>query len=122
MSRNLGQQAEQVACDYLQQKGLQLITQNYHCRRGEIDLIMRDTDTLVFVEVRARRNDRFGSALESITADKQSRIIATAQLYLQQNQLQQNCRFDVIAVRIQTAADNQNHQVSDWIRDAFQLS
>jgi len=122
MSRNLGQQAEQVACDYLQQKGLQLITQNYHCRRGEIDLIMRDTDTLVFVEVRARRNDRFGSALESITANKQSRIIATAQQYLQQNRLQQNCRFDVIAVRIQTTADSQNHQVSDWIRDAFQLS
>ncbi len=122
MSRNLGQKAEQVACDYLQQKGLQLITQNYHCRRGEIDLIMRDTDTLVFVEVRARRNDRFGSALESITANKQSRIIATAQQYLQQNRLQQNCRFDVIAVRIQTTADSQNHQVSDWIRDAFQLS
>ncbi|MEX0614786.1 MAG: YraN family protein [Methylophaga sp.] len=122
MSRNRGQQAEQIACDYLQQQGLQLITQNYHCRRGEIDLIMRDADTLVFVEVRARRSDRFGSALESITADKQSRIIATAQQYLQQNRLQQNCRFDVIAVRIQTTADSQNHQVSDWIRDAFQLS
>lgn len=122
MSRNRGQQAEQIACDYLQQHGLQLITQNYHCRRGEIDLIMRDADTLVFVEVRARRSDRFGSALESITTDKQSRIIATAQQYLQQNRLQQNCRFDVIAVRIQTTADSQNHQVSDWIRDAFQLS
>lgn len=122
MSRNRGQQAEQIACDYLQQQGLLLITQNYHCRRGEIDLIMRDNDTLVFVEVRARQSDRFGSALESITADKQSRIIATAQQYLQQNRLQQNCRFDVIAVRIQTTADSQNHQVSDWIRDAFQLS
>lgn len=122
MSRNRGQQAEQIACDYLQQHGLQLITQNYHCRRGEIDLIMRDADTLVFVEVRARRSDRFGSALESITADKQSRIIATAQQYLQQKRLQQNCRFDVIAVRIQTTEDSQNHQVSDWIRDAFQLS
>lgn len=122
MSRNRGQQAEQIACDYLQQQGLQLITQNYHCRRGEIDLIMCDDDTLVFVEVRARRSDRFGSALESITADKQSRIIATAQQYLQQNRLQQNCRFDVIAVRIQTTADSQNYQVSDWIHDAFQLS
>lgn len=122
MSRNRGQQAEQIACDYLQQQGLQLITQNYHCRRGEIDLIMCDDDTLVFVEVRARRSNRFGSALESITADKQSRIIATAQQYLQQNRLQQNCRFDVIAVRIQTTADSQNYQVSDWIHDAFQLS
>ncbi|MDT8310618.1 MAG: YraN family protein [Methylophaga sp.] len=122
MSRSHGQQAEQIACDYLQQQGLQLITQNYHCRRGEIDLIMRDAETLVFVEVRARRSDRFGSALESITADKQSRIIATAQQYLQQNRLQQNCRFDVIAVRIAPAENSQSHQVSDWIRDAFQLS
>ncbi len=121
MSRDSGQQAEQTACDYLQQHGLVLLEQNYHCRRGEIDLIMRDDKTLVFVEVRARRSDRFGSALESITADKQSRIIATAQHYLQQNRFQQNCRFDVVALRIAQTADSQQHQVSDWIRDAFQL-
>ncbi len=121
MSRDSGQQAEQTACDYLQQHGLVLLEQNYHCRRGEVDLIMRDDKTLVFVEVRARRSDRFGSALESITANKQSRIIATAQHYLQQNRLQQNCRFDVVALRIVQTADSQQHQVSDWIRDAFQL-
>ena len=120
MSRDSGQQAEQTACDYLQQHGLVLLEQNYHCRRGEVDLIMRDDKTLVFVEVRARRSDRFGSALESITANKQSRIIATAQHYLQQNRLQQNCRFDVVALRIVQTADSQQHQVSDWIRDAFQ--
>lgn len=120
MSRSSGQQAEQTALDYLQQQGLKPVTQNYHCRRGEIDLIMRDGDTLVFIEVRARRNDRFGSALESITADKQSRIIATAQHYLQQNRQQQNCRFDVVAVRILAAETGQNHRVTDWIRDAFQ--
>lgn len=121
MSRDSGQQAEQTACDYLQQHGLVLLEQNYHCRRGEVDLIMRDDKTLVFVEVRARRSDRFGSALESITANKQSRIIATAQHYLQQNRLQQNCRFDVVALRIVQTADSQQHQVSVWIRDAFQL-
>ena len=121
MSRDSGQQAEQTACDYLQQHGLVLLEQNYHCRRGEVDLIMRDDKTLVFVEVRARRSDRFGSALESITANKQSRIIATAQHYLQQNRLQQNCRFDVVALRIAQTAESQQHQVSDWIRDAFQL-
>ncbi len=121
MSRDSGQLAEQIACDYLQQHGLVLLEQNYHCRRGEIDLIMRDDETLVFVEVRARRSDRFGSALESITVDKQSRIIATAQHYLQQNRLQQNCRFDVVTLRISPTADSQQHQISDWIRDAFQL-
>ena len=121
MSRDSGQLAEQIACDYLQQHGLVLLEQNYHCRRGEIDLIMRDDETLVFVEVRARRSDRFGSALESITVDKQSRIIATAQHYLKQNRLQQNCRFDVVTLRISPTADSQQHQISDWIRDAFQL-
>lgn len=121
MSRDSGLKAEQIACNYLQQHRLVLLEQNYQCRRGEIDLIMRDGETLVFVEVRARRSDRFGSALESITADKQSRIIATAQHYLQQNRLQQNCRFDVVTLRISPTADSQQHQISDWIRDAFQL-
>lgn len=121
MSRKLGQQAEKIACVYLEKQGLKPVTQNYHCRRGEIDLVMLDGETLVFVEVRARRSDRFGSALESITPDKQSRIIATAQHYLQQHRLQQNCRFDVVTLRTTSADNMQNHQVSDWIRDAFQL-
>ncbi|MCX4190349.1 YraN family protein [Methylophaga sp. OBS3] len=122
MSRRSGQLAEQTACDYLQQQGLVFLTQNYHCRRGEIDLVMKDADVLVFVEVRARQNDRYGSALESITPTKQSRIIATAQHYLQQKQEQATCRFDVVTLRIHSEKDGQSHQVCEWIRDAFQLS
>ena len=70
-----GQQAELLACQYLQQYKLKLITKNYHCRRGEIDLIMQDKKTLVFIEVRYRKNDRFGSALESVNYKKQAKIM-----------------------------------------------
>ncbi len=109
-----GKQAEQLACVYLQKQGLKLIERNFHCRRGEIDLIMQDGQTLVFIEVRYRRNAYHGSALESITNLKQSRIITTAQHYLMQSGWPHNCRFDVVAI----TADLTD-QIR-WIRDAFQ--
>ncbi|MCL5975300.1 MAG: YraN family protein [Gammaproteobacteria bacterium] len=111
-----GKQAEQLACDYLQRQGLKLIQRNFHCRRGEIDLVMQDGQTLVFVEVRYRRNHSHGGALESITSSKQSRIITTAQHYLMQSGWSHNCRFDVIAI----TAGSVDKIV--WIRDAFQLN
>jgi putative endonuclease len=111
-----GKQAEQLACDYLKKRGLKLIQRNFHCRRGEIDLIMQDGTTLVFIEVRFRRNAYHGSALESITSTKQSRIITTAQHYLMQSGWPHNCRFDAIAV----TADSPDQIL--WIQDAFQLN
>lgn len=111
-----GKQAEQLACDYLQRQGLKLIQRNFHCRRGEIDVVMQDGQTLVFVEVRYRRNNSHGGALESITSSKQSRIITTAQHYLMQSGWSHNCRFDVIAI----TAGSLDKIV--WIRDAFQLN
>lgn len=111
-----GKLAEQLACDYLKQQGLKLIQRNFHCRHGEIDLIMQDGQTLVFVEVRYRRNAYHGSALESITSTKQSRIITTAQHYLMQSGWPHNCRFDAIGV---TAGSTDQ---TLWIRVAFQLN
>lgn len=115
-----GKQAEQFACHYLQKQNLTLITQNYHCRRGEIDLIMQDQYTLVFVEVRYRKNARFGSALESVDHRKQAKIITTAEHYLLQNRQQySDYRFDVIAVM-----PEQNKDVPEikWLKNAFQLN
>ncbi len=111
-----GKQAEQLACNYLEKQGLKLVQRNFYCRRGEIDLIMCDGQTLVFIEVRYRRNGYHGSALESITSSKQSRIITTAQHYLMQSGWAHNCRFDVIAI-----TPTQPDQIL-WIRDAFQLN
>ena len=110
-----GSDYETLACKYLLQQGLQLISRNYHCRRGEIDLVMRDRDNLVFVEVRYRRQSHFGSASESVHIHKQRRLIATAEHYLlQHGENQLSARFDVIAID----GDSPNQTVN-WIRNAF---
>ncbi len=112
-----GKQAEASACEYLQAQGLTLVERNYRCNRGEIDLIMRDKHTTVFVEVRYRRNDHFGNGAESVDWRKQAKLLATAEHYLQQHPkaAQNACRFDVMAM----TTDN-GQQTIDWIVDAFQ--
>ena len=109
-----GRMAEDRACDYLQAQGLKLLQRNYRTRRGEIDLILQDADTLVFVEVRYRLQDAFGSAVESVDRRKQSRLTACALHYLQAlpNRRQISCRFDVLAI---SGPDNR----IEWIRNAF---
>lgn len=117
-SRNeTGKRTEQAACDYLKRQGLVLLESNYRCRLGEIDLIMRDARTTVFVEVRYRRNHRYGSGAESVDRRKQDKLLATAAHYLQRHPQAANgaCRFDVVALGV----DNGQQQL-DWIADAFQ--
>ncbi len=109
---NAGLAAEQIAETFLLQKGLKLVTKNYHCRFGEIDLIMHDGKSLVFIEVRLRSNKKFGTAASSITYQKQQKLILTAQHYLQHHGDAQ-CRFDAI---LMNKADNNN---IEWIRNAF---
>lgn len=106
-----GREAEDRACAWLRERGLKLLERNFRCRGGEIDLIMRDGDTLVFVEVRYRRNDRFGGSAVTVDRRKQMRLIAAAHTFLQRSGQRAPCRFDVVAV---TGAD------LDWIPDAFQ--
>jgi len=114
----IGQQAEQLAKTYLLQHGLTLITQNYYCRRGEIDLIMQDGHSLIFVEVRYRKSSKFGSALESVDRRKQTKLIVTAEHYLQQNTSTfSSCRFDVIAI----TTENNTPSIT-WVKDAFQTN
>jgi putative endonuclease len=110
---NAGTQAEKIAATFLKKNGLKCVTQNYHCRFGEIDLIMKEADTLVFVEVRLRSNSQFGSAGASITYHKQQKLIATAQHYLQSHG-EITCRFDAI---LMNKADL-NH--IEWVRNAFE--
>lgn len=112
-----GTAAEDLACRYLETRGLRLIGRNFRCRGGELDLIMRDGEHLVFVEVRSRRHSRYGTPAESVTRAKQQRLIRAAALYLQRQRLDLPCRFDVVAI---LAADTAP-QV-EWIRDAFQLN
>lgn len=108
-----GAQAEQLAVQYLQQQGLKLIGQNYRGRFGEIDLIMQDGTTLVFIEVRLRRNAGFGGAAASIDAHKQQRIVRTAQQYLANLARIPACRFDVVLL------DGVEERNMQWLKNAF---
>lgn len=96
--RSKGNIYENKAYEFLLSKGLHLVERNYYCRSGEIDLIMRDKGTIVFVEVRFRSSAAFGSALESISKRKQRKLINTAHMFLQSRQLYTlKCRFDTIS-------------------------
>ena len=112
----LGQAAENAACVYLQAQGLTLLTRNFHARQGEIDLVMLEKTTLVFVEVRFRSRRLFGDAATSVTRAKQQKIIATAHYFLHHHPKYENlaARFDVVAIQPQ----GQQWQI-DWIPAAF---
>lgn len=108
-----GSDAEQIALSYLQRQNLVLITQNYRCRFGEIDLIMRDGATLVFIEVRMRGSETFGGAATSITPAKQAKLLHTARHYLSQLKSEPPCRFDALLL------SGAGGREIEWIKDAF---
>jgi len=95
----LGRQGEAVAAEKLAALGYEIVARNYRCGSGEIDLVARHHETWVFVEVRARRSDKFGTPEESITPRKRAHLVASAQSYLQEKQLSDVAwRIDVVAV------------------------
>lgn len=114
MTQQSGQAAEENALAYLQKQGLQLVIRNYSCRLGEIDLVMRDGQYWVFVEVRFRSTPRFGGAIGSITLAKRLKILNTATHYMVKNKLldRHPMRFDVVCI------DGHSAMVV-WLKDAF---
>ena len=114
MSQKTGFLREQQAKDYLIAQGLEWVSSNYHCRLGEIDLIMRDRAHLVFVEVRARASMAFGGAAASVNASKRQKLLKTASFYLLTHSLQdqQPIRFDVLCM---DGVPPSMH----WIKNAF---
>jgi len=110
-----GKWAEDLACRFLRERGLEVLARNYRCKRGEIDLVMRDGDTIAFVEVRYRRRSDYGTAAQSVDHRKQKRIVATAEHYLAwQGRSREPCRFDLVCV-----APQDSREGLTWIRDAF---
>ena len=107
-----GQHWEQQALAHLLRQGLHLVDTNFHCKAGEIDLILRDGATLVFVEVRQRAGSTHGGAAASITPAKIRRLIRAAQSYLLRFARLPPCRFDVVAI---------DGDKLDWLRDAIQV-
>jgi putative endonuclease len=95
----LGSQGEDLAAGELQRRGYAILARRYRTRFGEIDIIAQDAGVVVFVEVKARRTTRFGSAAEAIPISKQRRIAAMALDYLAwSGRLNEPCRFDVVAI------------------------
>lgn len=107
----LGQSAELRAETYLKTQGLKLLARNWRCRFGEIDLIMQDASTLVFIEVRLRTRSDFGGAAASVTPAKQKKLLAAARQYLTTLDTLPPCRFDVVALA--------GEAPPEWIKNAF---
>ena len=115
---SIGAQAENLARQYLETQGLIFIEKNYRVKCGEIDLIMQDNEELVFVEVRYRKQQRYGKSIETINSFKCRKLTKTAQYYLQQRQIDDTvmCRFDVLGI------DIAKQQVEySWLKNAFQV-
>ncbi len=111
----LGSRAEKLAAKHLRRSGLSLIRQNYRCRLGELDLIMQDQEYLVFVEVRHRKSQSHGGALESVDYRKQKKLRRAAESYLLEFKLHnQAARFDVVCVDGTLTKPN-----IQWIKNAF---
>ena len=107
-----GMRAEELCAELLRAAGLRVLARNWRCRHGEIDLVAEEGGTLVFAEVRYRRDQRYGGAAESITVAKRARLVAAARLYLMRRP-QADCRFDVLLL---DALEGGRIQ---WIRNAF---
>jgi putative endonuclease len=106
-----GATAEALAARHLERRGLAVIARNVRSRFGEIDLVARDGDVLVFVEVRLRRSARFGGAAASITAAKRERLVKAAEGYLATLARVPPCRFDAVLL------DGLDDTRIDWLRD-----
>lgn len=114
--RARGDAVEDSALDYLQRQGLRLVARNARARGGELDLVMRDGEALVFVEVRYRAGSSFGGGAASVDHGKRRKLVRAAQAFLLRHPqyTEAPCRFDVI----DASGDPQAPRL-DWLRDAF---
>ena len=116
--RQIGKSGEEAAVRYLKKRGYKVLEQNFSCPVGEIDIIVRDKKTIVFVEVKTRRSVSYGSARLAITPHKQRKISMAALYYLKSNrQMDQRARFDVV-----TVLSTEREQAIDHIQNAFELA
>jgi putative endonuclease len=107
-----GVEAEAMAAAFLEHNGLKILARNYRCRLGEIDLVAREGDTTVFVEVRSRRSSAFGGAAASITAAKRQRLLKAARHYISRQRALPQCRFDALLIQGEPPR-------IEWLRNAF---
>ncbi|WP_034831750.1 YraN family protein [Endozoicomonas numazuensis] len=122
LHNNQGASAENRALKYLSARGMKLIQRNYACKAGEIDLVMLDKETLVFVEVRFRSQSQLGSAAESITISKQNKIRKAAHHFLACHRKHQHrlCRFDALLIKNSSTHHDANpEKLIEWLQGIF---
>lgn len=113
-NNELGEVGESFALELMTSKGFELIERNYRWKRAEIDLIMRDGNELVFVEVKTRNSDYFGDPFQAVTRSKQRQITKAANAFLQENNRTEEARFDVVSI-----VWNQFKREAQHIQNAF---
>lgn len=116
--RTLGRAGEDAAVRYLREQGYRILERNFRCRFGEIDLIARDGDMLVFIEVKTRRSQTFGPPAMAVTAAKQRHLIKASQVFMSRAGRQHDvCRFDVVTIEVGSAEPRM-----EIIKNAFQTA
>jgi putative endonuclease len=116
-TKALGARGEDLAVQYLKKKGFKVIERNYHCSAGEIDLIAREKNTLVFVEIKTRSSSDYGLPQDAVDRFKQKKMIEVARAYLAEHHLTEDipARFDVVAIQLTPTGPD-----IELIKDAFQ--
>lgn len=115
--KELGKKGEELAIGFLKKNGYRIIQKNYVCKLGEMDIIARDKDTLVFVEVKTRRSNQFGPPQLAVNLSKQTKLSKVALNFLKENKIEDvKARFDVVAIEL-----NPNQNKIELIKDAFEL-
>jgi len=112
----LGQKGEGLACKLLEQKGYIIISRNFKTSLGEIDIIAKDKETLVFIEVKTRESLQYGQPFESVTSFKRRKIANVATLYLKKLKELPACRFDIVSIY-----HKKGNPVFELIKDAFEI-
>jgi putative endonuclease len=115
--RNLGANGEKAAEEFLRRRHYTIVERNYRCRVGEVDLVALDGDTIVFIEVKTRRGEGFGSPLDAVDPRKQRQVYRAAQQFLVEHRLNDRAaRFDVVGVWWEGG-----RVVCELVRDAFEV-
>jgi putative endonuclease len=113
-ANELGKQGEEIAVKYLLRQGYTILDKNWRVKHNEIDIIARDKDFVVIVEVKSRSNDAFSEPEEAVTRDKQQALIRAANAYIYRKNIMQDVRFDIISI-----IHNKNETRVNHIKDAF---
>lgn len=115
-NKRLGDRGEELAARFLRGRGYRILARNYRCQFGEVDLVAREGESVVFVEIKGKRSARFGSPLDAVTAVKRRRLARAAQHYLATCSLSRvRARFDVVGIRWEPGGDGE----CTLVRDAF---